>query len=44
LITKYKLENIVGRSPQMLQVYKTIARVAESVHGVDHRESGRAKN
>jgi DNA-binding NtrC family response regulator len=30
LISKYKLENIVGRSPQMLQVYKTIARVAES--------------
>ena len=30
LITKYKLENIAGRSPQMLQVYKTIARVAES--------------
>jgi len=30
LITKYKLDNIVGRSPQMLQVYKTIARVAES--------------
>jgi DNA-binding NtrC family response regulator len=30
LITKYKLENIVGRSPQMLQVYKTVARVAES--------------
>jgi DNA-binding NtrC family response regulator len=30
LITKYKLENIVGRTPQMLQVYKTIARVAES--------------
>jgi two-component system, NtrC family, response regulator AtoC len=30
LITKYKLENIVGRSPQMLDVYKTIARVAES--------------
>ena len=30
LITKYKLENIVGRSPKMLQVYKTIARVAES--------------
>jgi two-component system, NtrC family, response regulator AtoC len=29
LITKYKLENIVGRSTQMLQVYKTIARVAE---------------
>jgi DNA-binding NtrC family response regulator len=30
LITKYKIENMVGRSPQMLQVYKTIARVAES--------------
>ncbi|MDO8955731.1 MAG: sigma-54 dependent transcriptional regulator [Deltaproteobacteria bacterium] len=30
LLTKYKLENIVGRSPQMLQVYKTVARVAES--------------
>ena len=30
LITKYKLENIVGRSPQMLQVYKTVARVAET--------------
>lgn len=30
LITKYKLENVVGRSPQMLQLYKTIARVAES--------------
>jgi len=31
LITKYKLENIVGRSPQMLEVYKTIARVAKAV-------------
>jgi two-component system, NtrC family, response regulator AtoC len=30
LITKYKLENIVGRSSGMLQVYKTIARVADS--------------
>ncbi len=30
LITKYKIENIVGRTPAMLQVYKTIARVAES--------------
>lgn len=30
LMTKYKLENIVGRSPQMLKVYKTIARVADS--------------
>jgi DNA-binding NtrC family response regulator len=26
LISKYKLENIVGRTPAMLQVYKTIAR------------------
>ncbi len=30
LMTKYKLENIVGRSPQMLQVYKTIGRVSQS--------------
>lgn len=30
LITKYQLDNIVGRSPQMLQLYKTIARVADS--------------
>jgi len=30
LISKYKLENIVGRTPAMLQVYKTIARVADS--------------
>ncbi len=30
LITKYKLKNIVGSSPQMLLVYKTVARVAES--------------
>jgi two-component system response regulator AtoC len=30
LITKYKLENIVGRSSKMLQIYKTIARVAET--------------
>ena len=30
LLTKYKLENIVGRSPQMLQIYKTIARVADT--------------
>jgi two-component system response regulator AtoC len=30
LITKYKLENIVGRSPQMLKIYKTIARVADT--------------
>src|SRR5512139_3388417 len=30
LISKYKLENIVGRTPAMLQVYKMIARVADS--------------
>ncbi len=30
LITRYKLDNIVGRSPQMLKIYKTIARVADS--------------
>ena len=30
LISKYKLENIVGRTPAMLQVYKTIARVADT--------------
>lgn len=30
LITKYQLDNIVGRNPQMLQLYKTIARVADS--------------
>ncbi len=30
LMQKYKLDNIVGRSSQMLQVYKTIARVAET--------------
>lgn len=30
LVTKYQLDNIVGRNPQMLQLYKTIARVADS--------------
>jgi DNA-binding NtrC family response regulator len=30
LISKYQLENIVGRTPAMLQVYKTIARVADT--------------
>jgi len=44
LITKYKLENIVGRSPKMLQVYKTVARVAESRSTVlIHGESGTGK-
>jgi two-component system response regulator AtoC len=35
LLSKYKLENIVGRSSQMLQVYKTIGR--EPLDGSDHR-------
>jgi two-component system response regulator AtoC len=44
LISKYKLENIVGRSPKMLQVYKTIARVAESRSTVlIYGESGTGK-
>lgn len=44
LMTKYKLENIVGRSPQMLKVYKTIARVADSKSTVLIRgESGTGK-
>lgn len=44
LISKYKLENIVGRSPKMLQMYKTIARVAESRSTVlIHGESGTGK-
>lgn len=30
LIDKYHMKNVVGRTPQMLQVYKTIAKVANS--------------
>ncbi len=30
LLEKYQIRNAVGRTPQMLQVYKTIARVANS--------------
>lgn len=30
LLEKYQIKNVVGRSPQMLQVYKTIAKVADS--------------
>ncbi len=30
LVEKYQIKNVVGRSPQMLQVYKTIAKVADS--------------
>jgi len=30
LLEKYQMKNVVGRTPQMLQVYKTIAKVADS--------------
>lgn len=30
LIEKYHLKNVIGRTPQMLQVYKTIAKVANT--------------
>ncbi len=30
LLEKYQIKNVVGRSPQMLQIYKTIAKVADS--------------
>lgn len=30
LLEKYQMKNVVGRTPRMLQVYKTIARVANS--------------
>ncbi|MGB9628714.1 MAG: sigma-54-dependent transcriptional regulator [Thermodesulfobacteriota bacterium] len=30
LLEKYQMRNVVGRTPQMLQIYKTIARVADS--------------
>lgn len=30
LIDKYQIKNVIGRTPQMLQVYKTIAKVADS--------------
>ncbi len=30
LIDKYQMRNVIGRTPQMLQVYKAIARVANS--------------
>lgn len=30
LIEKYQFKNVIGRSPQMLQVYKTIAKVANT--------------
>ncbi len=30
LLEKYQIRNVVGRTPQMLQIYKTIARVADS--------------
>lgn len=30
LLDKYQMKNVIGRTPQMLQVYKTIAKVANS--------------
>jgi len=30
LLEKYQFNNVIGRTPQMLQVYKTIARVADT--------------
>ncbi len=30
LVDKYQIKNVIGRSPQMLQVYKTIAKVADA--------------
>jgi len=30
LLTKYQFKNVIGRTPQMLQVYKTIAKVADT--------------
>ena len=30
LLSKYQFKNVIGRAPQMFQVYKTIAKVADS--------------
>jgi DNA-binding NtrC family response regulator len=30
LLSKYQFKNVIGRTPQMFQVYKTIAKVADS--------------
>jgi two-component system response regulator AtoC len=30
LVDKYQIKNVIGRSPQILQVYKTIAKVADA--------------
>jgi DNA-binding NtrC family response regulator len=30
LVDKYQIKNVIGRSPRMLQVYKTIAKVADT--------------
>ncbi len=30
LLSKYQFKNVIGRTPQMLQVYKTIAKVADT--------------
>ena len=30
LLEKYQIKNVIGRTPQMLQIYKTIAKVADT--------------
>lgn len=44
LIHKYQLDNVVGRTPQILQVYKTIAKVANTKSTIlIYGESGTGK-
>ncbi len=44
LVQKYQFENVVGRTPQILQVYKTIAKVANTKSTVLlYGESGTGK-
>ena len=44
LLTKYQFENFIGRTPQILQVYKTIAKVANTKSTVLlYGESGTGK-
>lgn len=44
LLDKYQFENVIGRTPQMFQVYKTIARVADTTLTIFlHGERGTGK-
>jgi two-component system response regulator AtoC len=44
LLTKYQIKNVIGQTPQMVQVYKTIAKVADSKSTVlIYGESGTGK-